>query len=410
MSETNSEPHGNTRRSVRLPIRLPIKIRGIAAGNEPFNESTWTLTVSEHGALIATAHRPAVGDIVEIENVVLSLTAKARVISVEEERFPREMAVELLEPQNIWGVQFSDSPRPAETQDLQPPPAMPGPAAVPAERPALPAPPNSGPAVAASWDESVAHLESNEKRAGALEQQIDALQECVRNSRAELDSLLAKFQELQLAWQSEVERAKGSIRTLIESSAQHVAQELQQRLEKQAQAGAVEYVDALRKRLEQEAAAAAGNLSTQANTTLSTLMQDYVSTTRAELARTLVQFKKKGAETVLSHLQRSAEEIRDDSVRKLRQHAEGSLEQLREELTAAGDALRDDLNRQAIRTVREALENLGRKTHDASREYTQLLDSRLREFRQKAESRQAAPTSLDLTMQPDLQPTKLVGR
>ena len=107
MYRPSSAAPSATRRSGRLQIKLPIRIHGIAATGEPFNENTWTLNVSKHGARITTGHCPTVGDIIEIENAVLNLKAEAGVVWIADDRFPREMAVELLEPKEIWGIKFA---------------------------------------------------------------------------------------------------------------------------------------------------------------------------------------------------------------------------------------------------------------------------------------------------------------
>jgi hypothetical protein len=558
-----------TRRSARLPIKLPIRIRGIAASGEPFNENTWTLTVSKHGARIATVHNPAVGDIIEIENAVLNLKAEAGVVWTADDRFPREMAVELLEPKEIWGIKFAplDS---AGTELADAPGQGPGrKAAVPsteragrASNPSQPTraghgksslPPavvkerteaagEAGAAAAraegenmeisvglsgielqalAKLEESLTRLEGNEKKAAALERHLNTMQDCLRTSRAELDELLTKFQELQLAWQCEVERAQGSIRDALDKASQHAARDFNQTLQKKGEAVSGQVAEGIRKRLEQEAAALLGNLTKQATGRLSQLKQDclagarpelaglteqakshfvrsvqeqtqaavraaegsltrsletwrgkitkegaeavqkaqqifthrgslaaeqsearlrtasgeieetlrtsstehakrllavshralgelqeqaktLVEGARADLAHTLVQFKKKGTDAVLRHLQKSTEDLLEVLTRQLHKHAEDSLDLLREELRAVGAAVRDDLNQQAARGAQETLANLTRKAQEVAREYGAQLENRLQEFRRSSEQLTAlTSSSLDASFQPE---------
>jgi hypothetical protein len=126
----------------------------------------------------------------------------------------------------------------------------------------------------AKLEESLTRLEGNEKKAAALEQHLSTMQDCLRASRAELDELLTKFQELQLAWQCEVERAQGSIRDALDKASQHMARDLNQTLEKQGEAVSGQVAEGVRKRLEQEAAALLGDLTKQATARLSQLKQD----------------------------------------------------------------------------------------------------------------------------------------
>jgi len=430
----------NTRRSARLAIKLPVRIRGIAASGEPFNEDTWTVAVSKHGARMLTVHKPAIGDIMEIENTVLNLKAEAGVVGIADDRFPGEMAVELLEPKEIWGIHFAplDSPEVAEAPGQGPGKMAAGPATERAGPSLNLTPPtradlgnSSGPSATvtertgpaedagaaaaraegksreisaglrgielqalARLEESLTRLEANEKKAAALEQHLSSLQDCLRASRAELDELLTKFQEVQLAWQSEVDRAQGSIRDALDKASQHAARDLNQTLEKKAEAFSGQVAEGVRKRFEQEAAAWLDDLAQQATGRLSQLRQDclagarpeftelteqaksylvgliqeqaktLVEGARAELAHTLVQFKKKGAEALLGHLQKTTEDALKDSTRQIHKHANDYLDLVREELRAVSAAVRDDLNQHGARGAQETLANLSSRLRE----------------------------------------------
>jgi len=505
----SSAPPSATRRSAHLSIKLPIRIRGIAASDEPFKENTWTLTVSKHGARMSTVHKPAVGDIIEIENTVLNLKAEAGVVWIADDRFPREMAVELLEPKEIWGIKFApldstgaeltDAPgqgpgkkaagaateRAGQASNPSPPtradlrkPSLPtarvkertepageaGAAAARAERE------NREISVGlsgielqalAKLEESLTRLEGNEKKAAALEQHLSTMQDCLRASRAELDELLTKFQELQLAWQCEVERAQGSIRDALDKAFQHVARDLNQTLEKQGEAVSGQVAEGVRKRLEQEAAALLGDLTKQATARLSQLKQDCLAGARPELAGLTEQAK--------SHLVRSVQEQAQAAVRAAEGSLTRSLETLRGQIakegaaavqkaqqifthrgslaaeqsearlrTASGEieeslrtsstehakrllavshralgelqeqaktlleGARADLNRQAARGAQETLANLTRKAQEVAREYGAQLENRLQEFRRRSEQLPAlTSSSLDASFQPE---------
>jgi hypothetical protein len=97
------------RRSTRLPISLPIVIHGKDAQQEAFRESTHTLIVNQHGAKLATTHQLLLGAEVLIENTTLGSVAKANVVWVSPKYSPHgrnEVGVQLVEAQNIWGIEF----------------------------------------------------------------------------------------------------------------------------------------------------------------------------------------------------------------------------------------------------------------------------------------------------------------
>ena len=569
MYRPSSAAPSATRRSGRLQIKLPIRIHGIAATGEPFNENTWTLNVSKHGARITTGHCPTVGDIIEIENAVLNLKAEAGVVWIADDRFPREMAVELLEPKEIWGIKFapldSAGTELSDTSGQWPGNKAAGPFPERAGRSSNPSQPTpadhgksslppagvkertetageAGAAAAraegenmeisvglpgielqalAKLEESLTRLEGNEKKAAALERHLKTMQDCLRTSRAELDELLSKFQDLQLAWQSEVDRAQGSIRDALDKVSQHAAQDFNQTLQKKGEAVSAHVAEGIRKRFEQEAAALLGNLTKQATGRLSQLKQDcltgarpefaglteqakshlvrsvqeqtqaaaraaegsltrsletwrgqiakegaeavqkaqqifrhrgglaaeqsearlraacaeieetlrtssteqgkrllaasnraqgelqeqartLVVGARADLAHNLVQFKKKGADAVLRHLQISTKDLLEVSTQQLHKHAEHSLDLVREELKAVGADVRDDLNQQAARGAQETLANLTRKAQEVAREYGAQLENRLQEFRRSSEQLTAlTSSSLDASFQPE---------
>jgi len=104
------------RRSTRLSIAIPIFISGTNTLGKAFREKAHTLVVNKHGAKIATAQRLAAGAEVLIENPAMGFTAKAVVIPVVADPLgidptsgpgtPPEVAVQLYEARNIWGIEF----------------------------------------------------------------------------------------------------------------------------------------------------------------------------------------------------------------------------------------------------------------------------------------------------------------
>lgn len=105
---TNSQPSDN-RRSTRLSLSLPIVIHGKDFQQNTFRESSHTLIVNQHGAKILTAQQLVVGAEVLVENPTLGSVAKANIVWVSPKRNPSglfEVGIQLLESQNIWGLEF----------------------------------------------------------------------------------------------------------------------------------------------------------------------------------------------------------------------------------------------------------------------------------------------------------------
>jgi hypothetical protein len=98
------------RRSSRLSISLPIVIHGKDVQQKAFRETTQTLIVNRHGAKLVTTHQMAMGAEVLIENPSLGSVAKAKIVWVSGKRNAsglHEVGVQLLDSQNIWGLEFA---------------------------------------------------------------------------------------------------------------------------------------------------------------------------------------------------------------------------------------------------------------------------------------------------------------
>jgi hypothetical protein len=128
------------RRSTRLSVALPITVVGTDAAGQEFREKTFTLNVNKHGAEIATSRALAANTEITIENSTLGRSGRARVVQRRERRTPNspyEVSLELLDPENIWGVRFppadweKDSPSKAANHsaaaEIQPAPVTPEP-------------------------------------------------------------------------------------------------------------------------------------------------------------------------------------------------------------------------------------------------------------------------------------------
>lgn len=96
------------RRSTRIDYQTPVILTGRDASGQPFREETGTLIVNLHGAKVRTSHLVLVGMLVTIESVRTGLTGKAICVNVYDpaaDQTGREIALQLVQPGNIWGVE-----------------------------------------------------------------------------------------------------------------------------------------------------------------------------------------------------------------------------------------------------------------------------------------------------------------
>ncbi|MGH9405190.1 MAG: hypothetical protein ACRD3D_05040 [Terriglobia bacterium] len=105
------KPPANARRSTRLAIAVPIVLSGRDAAGEQFREETRTISISRHGAAIATSHIIKHGAELVIANESLGVTARARAVRFTRDAAsgaPHQVAVELesRESRNVWGIRY----------------------------------------------------------------------------------------------------------------------------------------------------------------------------------------------------------------------------------------------------------------------------------------------------------------
>ena len=144
------------RRSTRLTIAIPISLSGKDAKGTDFREDTRTIVVNKHGAKIYSATELALGTELQVENRTSGQSARAQVVWFGKRRAPgeaMEVGVQLLDAQNIWGIDFppddwEDSQqangapaKPAEPAGVKVPEPVSArtPLTIPAEKPSPPA-------------------------------------------------------------------------------------------------------------------------------------------------------------------------------------------------------------------------------------------------------------------------------
>jgi PilZ domain len=98
----------NRRRSQRVLMRLPVRVSGEGSGTRPFQEDTYTLAISAHGALIAIAAPVYRGQRFTLSNMQTKATLECVVAHVD--KAPGEatrVGVEFMLPnETFWRVAF----------------------------------------------------------------------------------------------------------------------------------------------------------------------------------------------------------------------------------------------------------------------------------------------------------------
>jgi hypothetical protein len=94
------------RRGPRAGLSVEVVLTG-AAGGESWEEKTKTTTVSRHGASLICARALAQGEAVKITRVDSGQYCMARVVwSARRDESNVEVGLELLNEQNLWGVDW----------------------------------------------------------------------------------------------------------------------------------------------------------------------------------------------------------------------------------------------------------------------------------------------------------------
>jgi hypothetical protein len=154
---TSQEPSASRRRSSRIEFVTPVFLSGRDASGQRFRELTQTAAVNLHGCKLRTSYHVLVGMLVTLECPRTGTTGKAvcvRVWDAPQGEGGHEIAVQLIKPQNLWGVAEPPADWAVVTKTLVegPPPQAEPP--TPAEELPLPVVPPPSPVVAAPAPEA----------------------------------------------------------------------------------------------------------------------------------------------------------------------------------------------------------------------------------------------------------------
>jgi len=117
LAEAQFIPRPERRRSERSPLAMPVIVRGVSLDAKPFQEETFTLSVSAHGALVAMGTTVTLGQALFVRNPQTQEEAGAWVTRFGPPRGGMaQVGIEFVQP----GVQFwSAKPQPMPSSDAE---------------------------------------------------------------------------------------------------------------------------------------------------------------------------------------------------------------------------------------------------------------------------------------------------
>lgn len=226
--ELSQQARANRRRSTRLDYETPVVLSGRDARGQPFHEETVTLIVNFHGAKVRTTHQVLVGMLVTVESVKTGQSAKAVCVNVYEAPSGQTwhgIALQLVQPGNIWGVEDPPADWAAVAAELGTPPKVsehsPRGPAVSLKSPALaPAPVPAATASQATIDAQLTDLEQRAARLveGAVETLRTQTDLTVRDALAVYEERLAALvSQAETRVSQRVEQAAAEVAASIET-------------------------------------------------------------------------------------------------------------------------------------------------------------------------------------------------
>jgi len=206
-----------------------------------------------------------------------------------------------------------------------------------------------------------------EKTVQAIEQQFGGLEQRLQTTRADLEALLPKLQELQGTSQAEIEKAQRNIQTAGFAALQGVTEDLDERVQQELEAASTHLAEETRKRVE-DAGSAVETFSQEASARLTKLTEDYLATLapelearRSQFEQTLVEVQQKGEREILERLQAAADESLDAAAQDLQKQAADAVLLLTDELKTSGRGLVEEARQELIAITREASETIGKQ-------------------------------------------------
>ncbi len=225
---------------------------------------------------------------------------------------------------------------------------------------------------AATLEEPGIGLEEKVKMVSSLEQELENLANRLQASRAELEGLLSKAQDVREGWQSELEKAQHNLQEAGWRTLQPAFEELDRKLQKELDSASSKFVEGTRKSLQEETAAAVEAFSKDAGARLAALTGEHLSKLAPELQARQNQATEQAGEQITQAI-RSATGDFTEEIRK----------QARETLPSLGQEMEKSLEESAGHLMTRMIESFQALAQTASRSQEESFRKSLEKMREQ---------------------------
>jgi len=371
-----SQSTANRRRSSRIDYESPVVLSGRDATGQPFREETMTLIVNLHGAKVRTQYQVLVGMLVTIDSLKTGLSGKAVCVNVYEAapgESHHEIALQLVNPGNIWGV---ENPPPdwatvaAELGGRTLTPEQAGRVPVIPFKPAGPARAVSaaGPTPASLPTADAQVIDFEQRAARLMDSVLDTLRvqanATVRNALASHDQRLAGLlSDAESRLSQRTDQAAAELAATVDALRTEALEEMVQEFQRRLSAVAAEQEGRMSQQVESLSARAGERLAqltskgaAQADSTLATL-QAQMNARAAESIRRFAEDAEKSLpkpEAILAGLEQRLSGLTAEVEVRIGERLDKAFSELDAALATFRSDLADELAARREQTVKEA--------------------------------------------------------
>ncbi len=257
-----------------------------------------------------------------------------------------------------------------------------------------------------------------EKMAASLEQKLGNLADRLQASRAEFESLLARFQKLHESSQTEVEKTKRNIEEASFAALKSAMEELDQKAQKQLEAAREDFIGQTRKRLEDEARTTVETVGRDMSARLTKLAEDHLERSQGTLQARVAEATEKGrgqvsqaiekatvegvqgfetqlekavrksqeksAKDVSDYFHKTVEELLGPSTKEFQKYASDAKQALRDEIKTLGKGLSEDARKQLAAFTNTTVESLNKEAKAGLEEFRGHLRKSVQELQDKS--------------------------
>jgi hypothetical protein len=374
--DLSSQSVANRRRSSRIDYETPVVLSGRDATGRPFREETTTLIVNFHGAKVRTQYQVLVGMLVTIDSLRTGLSGKAVCVNVYEAvagESHHEIALQLVHPGNIWGV---ENPPPdwatvaAELGGRTLTAEQVGRAPATPFKPAAPtlATGSASPAPVSSLASDAQLIDFEQRAARLMDSVLETLRVqanvALRNALSNHEQRLAALvSDGEIRLSQRTDQAAAELAATMEALRTEVLEEMVQEFQRRLTAVGAEQegrishqIDALGARAEERLAQLASKGAAQADSTLATL-QEQMNARAAETIRRFAEDAEKSLpkpEAILAGLEQRVSVLTSEGERRIGERLDKAFSELDAALATFRSDLADELAARREEAVKEA--------------------------------------------------------